>query len=39
MEIVPAGRLPGMLRRSQQLQEAEVAALVAHALVVLHPAG
>ena len=32
--------LPGMLRRSgQQLGEADVAALVAHALAVLHPAG
>ena len=40
VEIVPAGRLPGMLRnRGQQLQAADVAALVAHALGVLHPAG
>jgi Nuclease-related domain len=40
VEILPAGRLPGMLRhRGQRLQEADVAALVAHALEVLHPAG
>jgi hypothetical protein len=40
VEIVPAGRLPGMLRHSvQQLQTADVAALVAHALTVLRPAG
>jgi hypothetical protein len=40
VEIVPAGRLPGMLRhRGRQLGEAEVAALVARALAVLHPAG
>jgi hypothetical protein len=40
VEVVPAGRLPGVLRhRGQRLQEADVAALVAHALAVLHPAG
>jgi hypothetical protein len=40
VEILPAGRLRGMLRDSRQrLGEAEVAALVAHALVVLRPAG
>jgi hypothetical protein len=40
VEILPAGRLRSMLRnRRQQLGEAEVAALVAHALSVLHPAG
>jgi hypothetical protein len=40
VEVLPAGRLPGMLRhRGQQLQEANVAALVAHALAVLHRAG
>jgi hypothetical protein len=40
VEILPAGRLSSMLRhRGQQLGEADVAALVAHALAVLHPAG
>jgi hypothetical protein len=40
VEILPAGRLRGMLRnRRQQLGEAEVAALVTHALSVLRPAG
>jgi Nuclease-related domain len=40
VEILPAGRLPSMLRnRRHQLGEAEVAALVAHALSVLRPAG
>jgi len=40
VEILPAGRLPSMLRTSrQQLGEAEVAALVTHALAVLRPAG
>ena len=40
VQILPAGRLLGMLRhRGQRLQEADVAALVAHALAVLHPAG
>ena len=40
VEILPAGRLRGMLRDSgQQLGEADVAALVAHALSVLRPAG
>jgi hypothetical protein len=40
VEILPARRLPGMLRnRRQQLGEADVAALVAHALSVLRPAG
>jgi hypothetical protein len=40
VEILPAGRLRGMLRGSgQQLGEADVAALVAHALSVLRPAG
>jgi hypothetical protein len=40
VEVLPAGRLPSMLRnRRQRLGEAEVAALVAHALAVLRPAG
>src|SRR6266545_2066252 len=40
VEILPARRLRGMLRnRRQQLGEADVAALVAHALAVLRPAG
>jgi hypothetical protein len=40
VEILPAGRLRSMLRnRRQQLGEAEVAALVTHALSVLRPAG
>jgi hypothetical protein len=40
VEILPAGRLPSVLRSSrQQLCEADVAALVAHALTVLRPAG
>jgi hypothetical protein len=40
VEILPAGRLPSMLRnRRQQLGEADVTALVAHALSVLRPAG
>ena len=40
VEILPAGRLAGMLRhRGQRLGEADVAALVAHTLAVLHPAG
>jgi len=40
VEILPAGRLPSMLRnRQQQLGEADVAGLVAHALSVLRPAG
>jgi hypothetical protein len=40
VEILPAGRLPSMLRnRRQHLSEADVAALVAHALTVLRPAG
>jgi hypothetical protein len=40
VEILPARRLRGMLRnRPQQLGEADVAALVAHALSVLRPAG
>jgi hypothetical protein len=40
VEILPAGRLRGMLRTSrQQLGEADVAALVTHALSVLRPAG
>jgi hypothetical protein len=40
VEIVPAGRLRSMLRHGgQQMGEADVAALVAHALSVLHPAG
>ena len=40
VEILPARRLRGMLRSSrQQLGEADVAALVAHALSVLRPAG
>jgi hypothetical protein len=40
VQILPAGRLPSMLRTSsQQLGEAAVAALVAHALAVLRPAG
>jgi hypothetical protein len=40
VEILPAGRLRGMLRDSRQrLGEAEVAALVAHALSALRPAG
>jgi hypothetical protein len=40
VEILPAGWLPSMLRnRQQQLGEADVATLVAHALTVLRPAG
>jgi hypothetical protein len=40
VEILPAGRLRSMLgNRRQQLGEADVAALVARALAVLHPAG
>jgi hypothetical protein len=40
VEILPAGRLRSMLRtRRQRLGEADVAALVAHALSVLRPAG
>jgi hypothetical protein len=41
VEILPAGRLRNLLRVSgpQQLGEADVAALVAHALSVLRPAG
>jgi hypothetical protein len=40
VEILPAGRLRSMLRnRRQRLGEAEVAALVTHALSVLRPAG
>jgi hypothetical protein len=40
VEIPPARRLRGMLRTSSlQLGEAEVAALVAHAISVLPPAG
>jgi hypothetical protein len=40
VEILPAGRLGSMLRTSrQQLGEADVAALVTHALSVLRPAG
>jgi hypothetical protein len=40
VEILPAGRLRGMLRnRRQRLGEADVAALVTHALSVLRPAG
>jgi hypothetical protein len=40
VQILPAGRLRNMLRNSsQQLGEADLAALVAHALSVLHPAG
>jgi hypothetical protein len=40
VEILPAGRLPSMLRTSSlQLGEADVAALVVHALSVLRPAG
>jgi hypothetical protein len=40
VEVLPAGRLRGMLRTSrQQLGEADVAALVAHALSMLRPAG
>lgn len=40
VEILPARRLRSMLRTSgQQLGEADVAALVAHALSVLRPAG
>jgi hypothetical protein len=40
VEILPAGRLRNMLRNSsQQLGEADVAALVAHTLSVLRPAG
>jgi hypothetical protein len=40
VEILPAGRLRGMLRnRRQQLGEADVAVLVARALSVLRPAG
>jgi hypothetical protein len=40
VEILPAGRLRSMLRGSRQrLGEADAAALVAHALTVLRPAG
>jgi len=41
VEILPAGRLRSMLRHSsrQRLEEADVAALVTHALSVLRPAG
>ena len=40
VQILPAGRLRSMLRTSRQrLGEAEVAALVAHALSMLRPAG
>ncbi len=40
VQILPAGRLRRMLRNcGQQLGEADVAALVAHALSVLRPAG
>jgi hypothetical protein len=40
VEILPARRLRGMLHnRRQQLGEADVATLVAHALSVLRPAG
>jgi hypothetical protein len=40
VEILPAGRLRGMLRnRRQRLGEADVAALVTRALSVLRPAG
>jgi hypothetical protein len=40
LEILPARRLHNVLRGSgQQLGEADVAALVAHALSVLRPAG
>jgi hypothetical protein len=40
VQILPAGRLPSMLRTSpQRLGEADVAALVAHALSLLRPAG
>jgi Nuclease-related domain len=40
VEILPARRLRGMLRNSpQQLGDADVAALVTHALTVLRPAG
>jgi Nuclease-related domain len=40
LEILPASRLRAMLRNSrQQLGEADVAALVAHALSMLGPAG
>jgi hypothetical protein len=40
VQILPAGRLPSMLRTSsQQLGEADVAALVTQALSVLRPAG
>jgi hypothetical protein len=40
VEILPAGGYPSMLRnRREQLGEADVAALVAHALLVLRPAG
>jgi Nuclease-related domain len=40
MQILPAGRLGSMLRNSRQrLGEADVAALVVHALSVLRPAG
>jgi hypothetical protein len=40
VQILPARRLPSMLRsRRQQLDEADVTALVTHALSVLRPAG
>jgi hypothetical protein len=40
VEILPASRLPSMVRnRRHQLGEADVAALVAHAMTVLRPAG
>jgi len=40
VQILPAGRLRHLLQASsQQLGEADVAALVARALAVLHPAG
>jgi len=40
VQILPARRLPSMLRnRQERLGEADVAALVAHALRVLAPAG
>ena len=40
VQILPARRLPSMLRNCQQrLSEADAAALVAQALAVLAPAG
>jgi hypothetical protein len=40
VEIIPAGRLPGILATAPpQLTQTEVAALVAHARAVLGPAG